>query len=138
MVYLWKALDGRCRSRKSLSHKRRYFTTKYPRIFLSYDLFLLFLVKALKPVNFFLNWYFSKIWLEPTLIKDKKEASEAIYNCPVYKTSARRGVLSTTGHSTNYVLTINYVVKTYICLKHFVAFVLNFMYYAMCYQLEFL
>jgi dynein heavy chain, axonemal len=44
------------------------------------------------------------IWIKPN---ERVKVIETLhYECPVYKTSARRGTLSTTGHSTNYVLNI--------------------------------
>ncbi|KAL6443837.1 hypothetical protein ACFW04_001708 [Cataglyphis niger] len=44
------------------------------------------------------------IWLKPG-IKSEFDIKD-VYYCPVYKTSARRGVLATTGHSSNFILYI--------------------------------
>jgi dynein heavy chain len=44
------------------------------------------------------------IWFKP--VEQSKIPVKHSYDCPVYKTLARFGTLSTTGHSTNYVLTI--------------------------------
>jgi len=45
---------------------------------------------------------FPVIWLQPAPVTDNVELG--CYSCPFYKTSTRRGELSTTGHSTNFVL----------------------------------
>lgn len=47
---------------------------------------------------------FPIIWLKPEQFRKKPEAG--IYDCPVYKTLTRAGTLSTTGHSTNFVMMI--------------------------------
>jgi dynein heavy chain len=48
---------------------------------------------------------FPVLWLEP--IEDKDYTLEKKFQCPLYKTSTRAGELSTTGHSTNFVLFID-------------------------------
>ncbi|XP_052747260.1 dynein axonemal heavy chain 7 [Bicyclus anynana] len=45
---------------------------------------------------------FPPVWLIP--LKREDIPTDVFYNCPLYKTGDRRGVLSTTGHSTNYIL----------------------------------
>merc|ERR1712031_49152 len=44
------------------------------------------------------------IHLDPE--KDRKATTEGVYRMPVYKELSRRGILSTTGHSTNFVMFI--------------------------------
>jgi len=47
---------------------------------------------------------FPPIWLNPKV--NRKDPTEGVYSCPVYKTLQRAGTLSTTGHSTNFVLMV--------------------------------
>nr|KAJ3423148.1 Dynein heavy chain 7, axonemal [Polyrhizophydium stewartii] len=49
------------------------------------------------------------IWLKPG--ERSKFNLANTYDCPVYKTGARRGTLSTTGHSTNYVMSMRIPTK---------------------------
>lgn len=48
---------------------------------------------------------FPVVWLEPAPANEPPAAG--CYACPLYKTSTRRGELSTTGHSTNFVLALH-------------------------------
>ncbi|KAJ8259834.1 hypothetical protein GJAV_G00174010 [Gymnothorax javanicus] len=44
------------------------------------------------------------IWMVPK--QNRKPPSSGVYVCPIYKTLTRAGTLSTTGHSTNYVIAV--------------------------------
>ena len=44
------------------------------------------------------------LWLKPS--KNDEYKPEGCYDCPLYKTSIRAGTLSTTGHSTNFVVSL--------------------------------
>ncbi|CAN0341923.1 unnamed protein product, partial [Ectocarpus sp. 6 AP-2014] len=56
------------------------------------------------------------IWFKPQRKSDIVETPS--YACPVYKTSDRRGILSTTGHSTNFICFI--VLATHLEESHWV------------------
>ena len=44
------------------------------------------------------------VWLKPVITEQYNPQN--VYNCPLYKTSIRAGTLSTTGHSTNFVVAL--------------------------------
>jgi dynein heavy chain len=44
---------------------------------------------------------FPVVWLEP--VNADEPVTNGCFECPLYKTSVRKGELSTTGHSTNFV-----------------------------------
>lgn len=72
--------------------------------------------------SFFIVWFqvlFSTapiIWFRPSKKTDLVDTSS--YACPVYKTSDRRGILSTTGHSTNFICWI--LLATHLDPSHWV------------------
>lgn len=60
------------------------------------DLFSTRCVEAVPPIK-----------LLPCLESEKRQSDAKTYFCPVYKTARRAGTLSTTGHSTNFVVAID-------------------------------
>ncbi|CAK1546918.1 unnamed protein product [Leptosia nina] len=56
------------------------------------------------------------IWFQPALIANFNPPP--CYFCPIYKTSERKGVLATTGHSSNFVMYIT--LRSDISQKHWI------------------
>ncbi|XP_006892361.1 PREDICTED: dynein heavy chain 1, axonemal [Elephantulus edwardii] len=56
------------------------------------------------------------IWLLP--VSNRKVQDENFYLCPIYKTLTRAGTLSTTGHSTNYVIAVE--IPTTLSQRHWI------------------
>jgi dynein heavy chain len=67
------------------------------------------------------------IWLQPKKVDDIEPVEDDVpggtchvYQCPVYKTSFRQGTLSTTGHSTNFVMLIRVPMQPQHKQKHWI------------------
>jgi dynein heavy chain len=56
----------------------------------------------------------------PEQYTGSREGTDHVYNCPVYKTSFRQGTLSTTGHSTNFVMFIRIPMSEEYKQKHWI------------------
>jgi len=74
-----------------------------------------------KPKELFTT--FPAVHLDPQV--DRKPPTEGVYSCPCYKTTVRAGTLSTTGHSTNFVLMVEVPSKEP-CSGHFSKYVETF------------
>jgi len=46
----------------------------------------------------------SPMWLKPVELDQDTTEPDRVYQCPIYKTSDRKGVLSTSGHSSNFIM----------------------------------
>lgn len=56
----------------------------------------------------------------PELYTGEKDGKAHVYMCPVYKTSVRQGTLSTTGHSTNFVMYVRVPMANEHTQKHWI------------------
>lgn len=65
-------------------------------------------------LNRFQNLYADIFYFQPIL--KSQLAINKRYECPLYKTSERRGILSTTGHSTNYIAAL--LLPTHVTASH--------------------